>query len=303
MVQTPTLMKTTILLIALLISGLCGINAQDAVVGPDTPPTVSDTPAEETAADTAPTEATVEEEEVVIPSAFDIARYESTWEKNPFLLKTTAPTQPTVTWTQDWALAGMFNHKGKIRISIRNKQTSEYKHISNEDKPDAEFRLVKANFNRNRNEASAVIAKGTEEAELKYDDSTASQPVTINNTMKPAGAQGQINNGTGVPGAVNGGGIIKTGQPPLNRPGVPTPNGRVFNAPNLPGGIAGQQGAAQQNMSGAVNNGSVVQPGIISGNAPGINVGIPNGANNGTSPPVISRRRQLIPAPVIPAQP
>ena len=298
MVQTATLMKY-FLTIAIVALGLLVSRAQESVPTVDSPPD-PETPVEATAEGTPP-EVTPAEGEAVIPTAFDISRYQSTWDKNPFLLKTVAATQPTVNWAQDYSLAGMFNNKGKIRISIRNKQTNDFKYISSDAKPDAEFRLVKANFNRNRNEASAVIAKGAEEAEIKYDEATAPQAVTINNTMRPngAGAPGQPAGG-GAPGGV--GGINRPGQPQLNKPGVPMPNGRVFNAPGLPGGVSAQPGNPQYatggGFAGNAGNVNVAQPGNVQSGV------VPTAPNNpGATAPVISRRRQLIPAPVIPAQP
>jgi hypothetical protein len=286
-------MRSLLHLAAILLIGPNLLQAQDAEPAADAPPeapatteeTTADQPAEPSAEVVNPTET-----EAVIPTAFDISRYQSTWDKNPFLLKTAPVVQTQVQWSQDWALAGMFNHKGKIRISIKNKQTNEFKQISSDSKPDAEFRLVKANFHRNRNEASAVIAKGTEEAELKYDEAAGGQPVTINNTMRattPQGQpQGQPQGGVpGMPGAQRTG--VVTGQQPLTKPLAPNANGRVFNAPGLPGGVASQPGQ----IGG--------QPNI---NMPQGVIGTQSGAP-GLAPPAISRRRQLIPAPVIPAQP
>lgn len=287
------------LLAILLTCGLSFLSAQEAVPVADMPP-VTDTPPEATPTETPAETPPAVEDEAVIPTTYDISRYQSTWDKNPFRLKIIVVDQPTVNWAQDYALAGMFNNKGKIRISIRNKQTNEFKHISSDAKPDAEFRLVKANFNRNRTEASAVIAKGTEEAEVKYDDTSAPQTVTINNTMRSSsapgspGAPGSPQVGVTAPG--NPGGVNRPGQPQFNKPGATMPNGRVFNAPGIQGGVSAQPGNPQFAPGTTVGGGNVItQPGIVQ---PGV---IPTAP--GTTPPVISRRRQLIPAPVIPAQP
>jgi hypothetical protein len=315
-------MKTLFKFISLLMCYLSFLSAQEPVAVTDAPPTAG-TPAEATAETPAaeppaapPAEPSAVEKEAVIPSIYDISRYQSTWDKNPFLLVTKAPDGPqTVDWAQDYVLAGMFNNKGKIRISLRNKQTNEFKHISNDAKPDAEFRLVKANFNRNRNEASAVIAKGTKEAEIKYDDTAAApQALTINNTMRPAGgapgspgAPGSVHapGSPGSPGIQQGGaGGSRPGQPPLNRPGTTSAGGRVFNAPGLPGGVSAQPtnpqftpgAAASVSVGGGnmISQPGIVQPGIVQ---PGVST------TPGTTLPIVSRRRQLIPAPVIPAQP
>lgn len=297
-------MKLYLLFLGFWLAGSGLLVAQDEPAIENDPPPAEEVAEEVAIEGTESAPENPEENEVAIPAAYDISRYQSTWEKNPFTLKTKAVAQATVNWAQDWALAGMFNYSGKIRVSIRNKQTSEYKHISNQGKPDDEFRLVEANFNRNRNEASAKIAKGSEEAELKYDDSTAAQPVTINNTMRPAGgapgtvppAGSGLNQGNPMAqgGGMNGG-IVRPGQPALTRPLSGATNGRVFNSPGLPNGVSATQG----NMQGAAVNG------FQGGNPTGsglINAGNPSMPGSVT-PPTISRRRQLIPAPVIPAQP
>jgi hypothetical protein len=249
--------------------------------GPDSPPeataeTPSDSPQPEASPESAaaqsgaPGVASPEEDEAAIPAPFELSRYQASWEKNPFLLKTAPISQPTANWGQDWALAGMFSYNGKIRISIRNKQTNEMKRVSNEVKEGDEFRLVRANFSKSRRDASAVIAKGGQEAELKYDENAA--PVTINNTVRPGGgaAAGNVPGVPSVPGGV-----------PINKPSTAVSGGRVFNSPVLPGGVAATPGSAPMAapQTGIMNNAQV--PGA-------------------TSPPSISRRRQLIPAPVVP---
>lgn len=153
-----------------------------------------------------------------VPRAHSAARYESAWSKNPFMLKTVAVAQTTVSFAQDWALAGMYRSpSGKITVTLQNKQTSEYQRLSNED-TEGDLRLVEAKFNRNRNEASVIVAKGSQTAELKYDDALTSKPVTINNTLRtPTAAPGQPGAQPGVPVSATGG----VGAPP--RPGMPTP--------------------------------------------------------------------------------
>ncbi|SKB02932.1 hypothetical protein SAMN02745166_03716 [Prosthecobacter debontii] len=204
---------------------------------------------------------TVPGEEATIPQAYGDNRYEATWKSNPFLRKTVVIAGPKVDWSADWALAGMYRSTtGKVTVSLQNKQTGEFKRVTSDAKPEDEFRIVKANFNRNRNEASVDIARGSETATLKYDDNLSSKPVTVANTFKAP---------TGQPGTPNAAG----------RPGQPvnaTPPGAVPNA--------GMPGAA--NTPAAVN-----RPNITPG---------PVGQPPTAAPPTISRRRQLIPAPVTP---
>lgn len=170
-----------------------------------------------------------------IPRAFAASRYETAWAKNPFLLKTAAVAQTTVSFAQDWALAGMYRSpSGKITVTLQNKQTNEYQRVSNEDSS-GEFQLVEAKFNRNRNEASVIVAKGTQTAELKYDDALVSKPVTINNTLRQGdtaqgGQPGQPGAATpgkpGVPVSATGASPSRPAQPitrPGTTPGAATP--------------------------------------------------------------------------------
>lgn len=207
----------------------------------------------------------------VIPKAYQANRYESAWEKNPFLLKTKGPEIQTTSWAQDWALAGMFNNGGRIRVSLVNKQTGEYKNITSFGDPDPEFRLVEANFDRDRSEAFVKVAKGSDEQVLKYDDNLTSKPITVNNTQHVppnANANPNAKNANVAPGQV--------GNPGQNRPGAPTAANP--GTATLPG-----VGGAQQNPN--VNTSAGPVP--------------PN-----AKPPSISRRRQLIPgnAPQQPPQ-
>ncbi len=195
-----------------------GLLAQDAAS--DSPP--EDLPAE--AAQPALRAAEAPEglaDNEAIPHAFEAVRYEKAWSKNPFLLKTAAVAQATVSFAQDWALAGMYRSpSGKITITLQNKQTNEFQRVSNEDSS-GEFQLVEAKFNRNRNEASVVVARGNQTAELKYDDALVSKPVTINNTLRQGdAAQGGQPTQPGASPGQPGVPVSATGASP-GRPGLP----------------------------------------------------------------------------------
>lgn len=210
-----------------------GLLAQDAATDspPEAPSAAVDLSAAESIAESAP-QPVVEPatDGDAIPRAFEPARYEKAWAKNPFLLKTAAVAQTTVSFAQDWALAGMYRSpSGKITVTLQNKQTNEFQRVSNEDSS-GEFQLVEAKFNRNRNEASVVVAKGNQTAELKYDDALVSKPVTINNTLRQGDAaqSGQA----GQPGAAAPG---KPGVPVSATGSVP---GRTLTRPGTTPGTA-----------------------------------------------------------------
>ena len=199
-----------------------GLLAQDA--GPDSPP--DSPPAEANAPESvaaSPPLAEAATDSDTIPRAFEATRYEKAWSKNPFLLKTAPTTQTMVSFAQDWALAGMYRSpSGTITVTLQNKQTNEYQRVSS-DKSDGEFQLVEAKFNRNRNEASVIVSRGIQTAELKYDDTLVSKPVTINNTLRQAeGGQ------PGQPAAAKPGTPVSA---TTTRPGTPDPRAGSTTAP------------------------------------------------------------------------
>lgn len=157
-------------------------------------------------------------EEKVIPEVYAEARYKDSWAKNPFLRKTTVIEGPKIDWSNDWALAGMYRGQtGKITVTLQNKQTGDFKRVTSEDDANGEFKLVQANFNRNRSEASVDISKDGKTATVKFDDNLTSKPLTVSNTFKSP-QQGQ----PGAPGNPN----ARPGQPgqPQN-PNIRTPGG------------------------------------------------------------------------------
>lgn len=95
------------------------------------------------------------------------------WDKSPFHRLFESCPGPAPEWAKDWALAGMYNNNGQIRVSLVNTQTGEYRHLNKQGPADAEFTLVEAHFDRDRNEAYVEVAKGREEQRLRY------QPLTI----------------------------------------------------------------------------------------------------------------------------
>lgn len=107
-------------------------------------------------------------EEAGIPASFPASRYGAAWERNPFGKKVVSPVQTQADLSRDWALLGMAEYDGKIRVSIVNKHTGEHRHLSNQDPANAEIRLIKATFSRHRPDASAAVEKDGRKATLKY---------------------------------------------------------------------------------------------------------------------------------------
>ena len=246
--------------------------------------------------------------DAVIPKAFPTARYEASWSKNPFLLKTTAVTQPTVSFAQDWVISGMYRNQGKTVVSLMNRQTGERKKVTSEDGEGAEFTLVKANIAPRPSDSSAEIRRGSEVATLTYDDQLLSRPLSTPAPSPVAAAisarpgakltpqQAQANaraavaanpGGRGTPG---GGGPIVVGQQP--QASQMAQNAAALNG-GLPPGVIVPGGAQGPGANNGINinlnaDGSV---NTSNGNA----TSNPNAVTDST-PATVTRRRRLIPA-------
>lgn len=245
-----------------------------------------------------------DEEESVVPQAYPEDRYLAMWDKNPFKLETAPVIQQRENFSKDWTLAGISASGGVYTVRIFNKQTGAYQRLR-EGQPSGEFRLDSVNFHKDRNQSSVKITRGTETAELKYDDSLASRPVTVSNTMAaPAGdasappGQGGALNPNLPPGAQAS--LIQRGPngQPLNM-GAGTPGlrpGMPGYAPGRPGG-----GAAGTDAPGIDPATGAPLPGggnpVFNPAAANPAMAIPGAAPAGVPSPV-SRRRQLIPAPI-----
>lgn len=223
--------------------------------------------------DTPPPAAPAPAEEVAIPEAFPQARYEASWQKNPFLLKTAPIIQVQESWAKDYVLTSLAEIGGVFRVSIRNKVTGESKRLTQGDEGDSEYKVVSVNLQPNRKESSVELSKGAETATLKYDET---QLVAQGRPNPGAAAQG-AKVGGGMPGmpmvpgqmtgAANGGAAgggrlpnvapsSATGRAPTASSSIP---GRSA-APSLPSGAAYAGGAAYNSNVGAGRGAAPVAP-------------------------------------------
>lgn len=243
-----------------------------------------------------------------VPTAYPEDRYLTMWDKNPFLLKTVVVEQGTESFAKDWALRGIMASDGLYQVSIFNKVTGKSERLK-EGEAGKEFRLVSVNYDKNRKKSSVKVSRGSETAELTYDEGLLSQPVTIANTQSVIAGQDAM------PGGKQGNPNVNPqadGLPPGMQRG---PNGQIMPAPTQPGGLrpgmpgynpsrpgvnAGQPGQPGQPGMPSSNPGArPVLPGVP-GASPNSNINSFNGNPNVQPPgqPPVSRRRQLIPAPV-----
>lgn len=204
-------------LIAILVCGLaCGlILAQEppqqvAAPSPDAPAADGTT-----AAASAPTTDT----STAVPEPYRDDRYQTTWAKNPFLIKVAATVQTQASFAEDWELKGIME-RGGVQTAIlgSKKDPSQFKRVG--PNPDAEgFQLVKASPSRNRKDAKVEVAKGGETATFTFSETP---------TMPQA---------PGRPGIV---------------PGQPAPRVSMPNVPGKPVGAINGVPPQQQQQPGAV---------------------------------------------------
>lgn len=286
------LLTTSLLFTAFL--GACSIaQAQDETPPPTEVPTEETLPASPETPTETPPETPPTEDVETIPQAYPEDRYLTMWDKNPFLLKTAVIEQKTESFAKDWALSGISATSGIYSVRIFNKQTGKFERLKQGSPGGSEFQLVSVIYDKDRSKSSVKVSRGTETAELKYDDSLMSRPVTVQNTMPANAAPGQNPNNPNLPpGLPNG------AQPNLQR----GPNGQpIINGTGAQGrpGTAAARGQIIQNPNtiNPATGAPIVNPAANALPVPVPGYGVPGAANNAPPPPV-SRRRQLIPAPI-----
>lgn len=166
-------------------------------------------------------------EVAVIPQPYPRSRYEVSWKKNPFLLKTAPVVQTKESWATDYALTSIAKLSGIYRVSIKNKKTGESKRLSEASNAEAEFKIVKVNLQPDRKSSSVEIERGGEKATLTYD-------VTMTTPQTRGGVPGQ-------PGGGRPGMPVIPGQPGGN---VPLPSVRTTSTTAPGGNVAGSYGGA-----------------------------------------------------------
>lgn len=106
-----------------------------------------------------------------IPSAYVDGRYQTTWHSNPFLRQSRPVEAVNTSWADPWQLAGMYkNVSGEVSVILRNAVTGDLKRVVTGSQ--GEFRLMKAGFHRNRDQAFVEIEKDGQMATLKYGETS-----------------------------------------------------------------------------------------------------------------------------------
>jgi hypothetical protein len=159
-----------------------------------------------------------------IPEPYRDDRYQTTWAKNPFLIKVAATVQQQASFAEDWELKGIME-RGGVQTAIlgSKKDPSQFKRVG--PNPDAEgFQLIKASPSRNRKDAKVEVAKGGETATFTFSE-TPTMPQTPGGAPRPGIVPGQPAPRVPMPNVPGKPAAATSGLPPQQQPGA------VPNAP------------------------------------------------------------------------
>jgi hypothetical protein len=177
-----------------------------------------DAPAADGATAAAP--ALTADSSTAVPEPYREDRYQTTWAKNPFLIKVAATVQTQASFAEDWELKGIME-RGGVQTAIlgSKKDPSQFKRVG--PNPDAEgFQLIKASPSRNRKDAKVEVAKGGETATFTFSE-TPTMPQTPGGAPRPGIVPGQPAPRVALPN-VPGKPNAAVGVPPQQTGAVPT---------------------------------------------------------------------------------
>jgi hypothetical protein len=162
-----------------------------------------------------------------LPKGFEVSRYQSVWERNPFTLVTPVLSQAASAFSK-LILVNWLHDKGKDILFVEDTETNEIKKVTKEEGANSDqLRLIEVVPNKNPSLIFAKLTNGREEGIVKF-------KFDQENTQA-------VNRNLGMPRI--------PGQPPIG------PNGRPFG--NTPGGPRTPQlptGVTQPNFQQAPAN-------------------------------------------------
>jgi hypothetical protein len=168
-----------------------------------------------------------------LPKGFDVSRYQSIWERNPFTLVTPSLGQGPASPFSKLILVNWLHDKGKDILFVEDTETNEVKKVTKEQGANSDqLRLIEVVPNKNPSLVFAKLTNGREEGIVKFKFDQA-------NTQA-------VNPNPGMPRA--------PGQPPIgpnSRQFGNTPGGAVRRTPQLPAGV--NQPNFQQGQANAPN--------------------------------------------------
>ncbi|RBP38514.1 hypothetical protein DES53_11132 [Roseimicrobium gellanilyticum] len=109
------------------------------------------------------------------PSAHPAERYEASWGKNPFVLKTAPVTPERVSFARDWIIAGCFGAEDNPIVVLANTKTRERLRLKKGEPGSNGMSLQSVTFASNRKDTVATVSLGAESAVLRFDESHLKQ--------------------------------------------------------------------------------------------------------------------------------
>jgi len=107
------------------------------------------------------------------PAAYPLSRYESAWSRNPFDLKTTPPPAPILapppgeSFAKNLVIAGITKVGERETLILFDQLNSRYHRVTTSTGADG-LRLVSIQHDPKLSNVVARIAKGNEEADIRY---------------------------------------------------------------------------------------------------------------------------------------
>jgi hypothetical protein len=162
-----------------------------------------------------------------LPKGFDVNRYQSIWERNPFTLVTPSLGQGPASPFSKLILVNWLHDKGKDILFVEDTETNEVKKVTKEEGGNSDrLRLIEVVPNKNPSLIFAKLTNGREEGIVKFKFDQAQNNQVGNQNVMQRGFTGQL------PMGPNG------QQFGVNAPGGPLRRGpQVPQAPQAPGGV------------------------------------------------------------------
>lgn len=136
------------------------------------------------------------------PNAYPIERYESGWQKNPFVLKTAPVTTEKVSFARDWILAGCFGEADNPMVVLANTKTRERLRLKKGEPASNGMRLHSVTSSASRKDTVAEVSMGDATAILRFDDDSLKK--TKGKPGAPAVAGSKASDGLAIsPAAAN----------------------------------------------------------------------------------------------------
>lgn len=234
----------------------------------------------------------------VPPQAYPMDRYEASWAKNPFTLKTAPAVIDNVSFAKDLAIGAHYGDKENPTIVIVNTKTHERTRLKKGETAANGMKINSFKLGDTRKQTTVEVTLGTESSELSYSSEYLSQVASAEGgktaqTPQQLLQQQQLQQqGRPVPAG------MAPGAQPRVTPGVPP---RV----QLPAGSpAGAQPGTASLPNGQRNMVSAGGGGVVNtGGGPNVNLTVPPSLSQPSAvPPLVAGpgavppRRRLIPS-------